>query len=79
MAVTLQRWGNSVAVRLPRPLLDQLGLGEGAQVEIRVDGDRLVIARTPRRPTLDTLLAGMTAEDRPEALDWGPPVGKENW
>ena len=77
MPVTLQRWGNSLGVRIPRPLLDQLGLREGAQVDIRIEGERLVIARAPRRPTLDELLAGMTRENRPEELDWGPPIGKE--
>jgi antitoxin MazE len=79
MAVTLQRWGNSLGIRLPRPLLDQLGLGEGAQLDVRLDGDKLVLARASRRPRMSELLEGMTPEDRPEEVDWGPPVGKEDW
>ena len=79
MPTTLQRWGNSLAVRLPRLLLDELDLSEGAEVEIRRDGDRLVIARVRRRPTLDELLAGITPEHTAEEIDWGPPTGRETW
>ena len=79
MAVTLQRWGNSLGIRLPRPLLDQLGLGEGAQLDVRLDGDKLIVARASPRPRMSDLLEGVTPEDRPEEVDWGPPVGKEDW
>jgi antitoxin component of MazEF toxin-antitoxin module len=47
MPVTLQKWGNSVGVRIPKPMLEQVGLKEGAQVDVQVDvqveGDDLVI------------------------------------
>ena len=55
MAVTLQKWGNSVGVRLPRPMLEQVGLKEGSQVEVLVEGDHLVIRR--KRLKLADLLA----------------------
>jgi antitoxin MazE len=55
MAVTLQKWGNSVGVRLPKPLLRQVGLAEGSQVDVLVEGDHLVIRR--QRPRLAELLA----------------------
>ncbi len=47
MAVTLQKWGNSVGVRLPKPMLEQVGLKEGAQVDVLVEGVVLSIARLP--------------------------------
>jgi antitoxin MazE len=79
MTATLQRWGNSLGLRLPRPLLNQLGLREGAQVDLKVEGDRLVITRVSRRPSLQELMAGITAADRPGELEWGPPTGNEAW
>jgi antitoxin MazE len=80
MPVTLHRWGNSVGLRVPKPLLDQLGLKEGSQVDVKVEGERLVIEpRRPRRLTLKDVLKGFTPEDRPGEVDWGPPVGKEVW
>jgi antitoxin MazE len=71
LAVTLQKWGNSVGVRLPKPMLEQLGLAEGAQVDVLVEGDHLVIRR--RRLNLAELLADCRPENRPEPVDFGPP------
>jgi antitoxin MazE len=75
MAVTLQKWGNSVGVRLPRPMLEQVGLKEGSPVEVLVEGDHLVIRR--RRLKLAELLAQCKPENRPDPIDFGPPVGRE--
>jgi antitoxin MazE len=75
MAVTLQKWGNSVGVRLPKPMLAQVGLKEGAQVDVLVEGDHLVIRR--KRLQLADLLAQCKPENRPDPIDFGPPVGRE--
>ncbi len=75
--VTLQKWGHSVGVRLRKPMLEQIGLGQGAQVDVLVEGDHLVIRRARRRPTLDDLLDQCKPENRPEQIDWGPDVGRE--
>ena len=75
MGVILKKWGNSVGVRLPKPMLDQIGLKEGSEVEIAIEGGRLIIR--PRRETLAELLAQCRPENRPEPVDWGPPVGRE--
>jgi len=80
MSITLHRWGNSVGLRLPKSLLEQLGLGEGSQVDLKVDGNRLVIEPVRhRRLTMAELLEGFSPDDRPEEVDWGPPVGREVW
>lgn len=75
MSITLQKWGNSVGVRLPKPMLAQLGLAEGAQVDVLLEGDHLVIR--PARLKLADLLARCTPASRPEPVDWGPDVGSE--
>ena len=75
MAVTLQKWGNSIGVRLPKPMLEQVGLREGAQVDVLVEGDHLVIRR--ERPKLADLLAQCKPENRPDPIDFGPPAGRE--
>ncbi len=80
MSVTLKRWGNSVGLRLPKPMLEQLGLGEGSQVDVRVEDGRLVIEpRRIRRLTLKDILQGFGPDDQPGEVDWGKPVGKEVW
>ena len=80
MSVTLHRWGNSVRLRLPKPLLEQLGLKEVSEVDVRIGGNRIVVEPTRRRRnTMAELLKGMTPDNRPAEGDWGPPVGREVW
>jgi antitoxin MazE len=80
MSVTLHRWGNSIGLRLPKPLLEQLGLKEGSEVDIKIEGNRIVVEPARRRRyTMAELLEGMTPDNRPEEVDWGPPVGREVW
>lgn len=76
---TVQLWGNSLALRLPKPIAERIGLHQGAEVDLQVEGDRLVIARrhATRRPLAD-LLAQCRPENRPETIDFGPPVGGES-
>ena len=80
MSVTLHRWGNSVGLRLPKPLLEQLGLAEGSRVNLRIDDGRLVIEPyRPGRLVLKDVLKGFSPDDRPGEIGWGKPVGKEVW
>jgi antitoxin MazE len=75
MAVTLQKWGNSVGVRLPKPMLEQVGLKEGFEVDVLVEGNHLMIRR--KRLKLADLLAKCKLENRPDPIDWGPDAGRE--
>jgi antitoxin MazE len=80
MAITLHRWGNSVGLRVPKPMLEQLGLAEGSEVDVKVEGHRLVIERhSPARLTLQDVLRGFTPDHQPGEVDWGSPAGKEVW
>ena len=75
---TVQRWGNSLALRVPKPLAAELGLQPGSEVRITVEAGRLVVApERPRRTALAELLARCTPENRPETVEFGPPVGRE--
>lgn len=83
MELSIQKWGNSAAVRLPAALLDEvhLSLGDKLIVEIRSEG----IMLAPARPkySLDELIAQCDPKAPiPEDLaDWGnaKPVGREVW
>jgi antitoxin MazE len=81
MSITLHRWGNSVGLRLPKPLLEQIGLADGSEVDVKVEGGRLIIepVRRRRRYTMAELLEGFTPDTQPGEVDWGPPVGREIW
>ncbi len=79
MATRVQRWGNSLAVRLPRQTAEKARISEGSEVEL-VAADGQIIVR-PVRPViaLDDLLKDATPSRLHGETDWGAPVGKEIW
>jgi antitoxin MazE len=76
MDTHIARWGNSLALRIPRPVADALNLAEGRSVELFVEEDRLVV-RPRGRYRLEELLAGITPENLPDTSFDDSPVGKE--
>jgi antitoxin MazE len=80
MTATIQKWGDSLAVRLPQQLADEAQLGEGREVElVRTEEGVLLKAKTRVRYNLDDLLAGVTPENVHPETDWGAARGKEAW
>ncbi len=80
MQLHLAKWGNSLAVRLPKNILDAAKMKEGDILELQVVEDgSLLIKPTAKKYDLDDLLAGFTAENRHPESDWGAPVGGEEW
>ena len=77
MQVQLSKWGNSLGLRLPRALAEQIGVSEGQKVNIVADGPRLIIEPVPAAFSLDDLLANMTPEAMRDAFDWGEDAGRE--
>lgn len=80
METHLRKWGNSLAIRIPKLLAAQLGLVNHSLIEFSLRGQELVI--TPAKRTnlkLSDLLAGVTEENLHEAIDTGPAVGREAW
>jgi antitoxin ChpS len=81
MQVLIAKWGNSLGLRLPRAVADQLGLTPGQSVEVRAEGDRLVVERARPRYTLEELLAECDPKaPLPRAdREWtrSRPVGRE--
>jgi len=75
----LVKWGNSQAVRIPKTVLEQAHLGEGEEIEIRVEAGRITLEPLNSELTLDSLVAQITPENQHHELDWGKPVGKEVW
>ena len=77
MRVEIQKWGNSAAVRVPAPALKDAGMKVGQRLDLRVEGDRLIIE--PAAESLDELLAKMTPENRHGLVLEGPAKGAEAW
>ncbi len=73
------KWGNSLAVRIPRPVADEAKLKEGDSLEIEVSAEGSVqLHRVGKVPTLAQLVSQITPENRYSEISTGPEVGKES-
>jgi len=80
MLTKIQKWGNSLALRIPKTLADETGLGTNSPVEIRVvDGEIHIVPVQEPRYELDALLEDVTQENLHNEIDTGPPTGNEVW
>jgi antitoxin MazE len=80
MKTRVQRWGNSLAVRIPRPLADEAGLKDNSPVEISLRDKQLVVVPLAKPAyTLETLLAQVTEANLHGVVDSGTAVGGEVW
>jgi antitoxin MazE len=73
----LAKWGNSLAVRIPKDLAEQARLQEGDPIVIVAFEGHIELRPAERIPTLEELVAQITPENRYEETDWGPDVGRE--
>jgi antitoxin MazE len=80
MKTRVQKWGNSLALRIPKSFAAEAGLRANAAVELSLVEGALVVQPVTRQPlTLDQLLRGITDDNTPSDWDMGPAVGKEVW
>jgi antitoxin MazE len=86
MYATIQKWGNSNALRIPKVLLDALSLRENDRVELVQSGSEITIRKATAHQTLEqrlTAFYGKPVDEiaplQSEELDWGRPEGGELW
>ena len=79
MRARVSRWGNSLAIRLPKAAVASLQVREGEPVDLVIEGETLMIRAKRPHYTLEELVAAMRLEDEPEVLDDVnvPPSGDE--
>jgi antitoxin MazE len=76
----LKKLGNSLAVRIPQRVVDELGLRDDSDIEIKSNGTTITLRPiAPGELTLESLLEGVTPENVHGEFDWGPDVGAERW
>jgi len=77
---TVQKWGNSLAVRIPKVVAADAKLAQYSLVELSLEDGRLVVTPVARpAQSLNELLTRITDENIHSEVDWGPAVGKEAW
>ena len=79
MTSTIQKWGNSHGIRLPKLLLDDMNLSVGSEVELTVADEAIIIRPIAKTRTIQELFASYDGDYKPQEIDWGAPKGSELW
>ena len=69
------RWGNSLAVRIPKMIAQEAGVAEGDPIELKAEHGEIKLRRSERVPTLKELVSRITPENRHGETLVGPEVG----
>lgn len=80
MRVQVQKWGNSLALRIPSSFAKESHIEKGSEVELSLEAGKIVV-NPVKKPAyaLDDLLSGVTEDNLHSEVETGPPVGKEAW
>lgn len=80
MQTRIQKWGNSLGLRIPKVLAEQSGVEAGSEVDLSIEeGDLVVRLRRSPRYELKELLQAVTAKNVYTEVETGEPVGREVW
>ena len=80
MKINVQKWGNSLALRIPKSFALETHIKQGASVDISLEKGKLVIKPIPEKKyTLDDLLSRITKQNIHKEVDTGQIVGREVW
>ena len=80
MRVHVQKWGNSLALRIPQPFAKQIHVRKNSIMDLSLKEGKLVLTPvSSRKYTLKELLAKVTPENIHQEIDTGGPRGREIW
>jgi antitoxin MazE len=80
MHVRVQKWGNSLALRIPKPLAKDAEVTEGTVLNLAVSEGKVVATPVhPKKLSLSDLLAKVNKKNLHAEVDFGRPVGREIW
>ena len=79
MTTQVAKWGNSLALRIPRSVAAAMDVRDGDAVTVTVERGAIVIRPTAPRYSLAELVGRITVRNRHSETDWGGSVGGESW
>ncbi len=85
MNINLVKWGNSAAIRIPKKILDKLNVDstniENISFDVNIEGDKLLLIKKQNKTKFEFLAEQSDGEKlNPKIdIDWGNPIGKEEW
>ncbi len=79
MRTKVRKWGNSLAVRIPKPFAEGAGLRLATEIEVSLEKGTLRLAAVRPRWQLEALVSKVTTRNRHAEVEVGQPVGRESW
>ena len=80
METKVQKWGNSLALRIPKVFAKQINIDHNSAVSITlIDGKIEIVPIPSEKIDIDHLVSQITDENMHDVIDSGAPVGKEIW
>ena len=80
MIARIQKWGNSLAVRIPKAFADEMKVAENASIQMMLkDGALLLTPIAESMRDLEGFLAAVTEENLHAEWETGKAMGKEQW
>jgi antitoxin MazE len=79
MKVQVQKWGNSLALRIPKSCAVETNIENGSTVDIAVQKGAIIVKPVvEEKNTLEEMLANITEENLHTEIDFGKAEGREN-
>ena len=81
MRTKVRKWGNSLALRLPKTFASELGLDDESSIDMKLSEGRIVLSPVTGRSghSLKKLVAGIKKSNLHDEIDTGKPLGREIW
>jgi antitoxin MazE len=79
METKVQKWGNSLAIRIPKSYAKDIDINQGSLIDISKENDRIVLKPKRKKEKLSDLLSQITKDNLHEEINTGKNVGNEIW
>lgn len=80
MKTRVQKWGNSLGVRIPKSFAAEIGIDRNSSIQMMIEeGAIMIVPEREAAWTLEALLAGVTDDNKPSEWDTGTAEGNEPW
>lgn len=80
MQIQIQKWGNSLAIRIPKLFAQEINVQQGSYVDLSTEEGKLVAKPLDEKEySLEQLLAGVTEQNLHSEINFGNAIGKEIW
>ena len=79
MITTVQKWGNSLAVRIPKNITKDTRVSEGSNINIMVENGNIILSPSAKDYSLKELLKNVTNENIHSEVSTGDHIGGEIW